>query len=408
MDLFEKEPEASTFPLAYRARPKNLKEFIGQKHLLGEGKPLRKLLEREDLSSFLIWGPPGSGKTTIASIASFCRKSTIISATHDHIKDVKKIIESLSKERKYSNKTSVLIIDEIQHFNRKEQDAFLGPVERGDIILIALTTENPSFYINSALLSRLRVFVFEKLSDNEIREIVINAIQKDPVFKHRNFSDEALKAISESSDGDARQALNLVESVLESTDKENIDKDDLQHHISRMLEYGKEYHYDLISAFIKSMRGSDPDASLYYMYRMIKAGEDPLYIARRMIRFASEDVGLKDPTALVVANAAKEAFHFLGPPEGYLALAEACVYLAKVGKDNSVYLAEKEVLETINKTGDLPVPKKLRNPVTKLMEALGYGKDYKYAHNYEWHIVKGEVYLPEELKGKKFLKGSNS
>lgn len=406
MELFEEPvPKHEKQPLAIRARPKTLDMIIGQEHLLGKGKPLRLLLEKEDLRSFLIWGPPGSGKTTVALIAAENRKSTIISATHDHIKDVKKIIGTLIREKRYTGKIPVLIVDEIQHFNRKEQDAFLEPVEKGSFVLIGLTTENPSFYINSALLSRLRVFVFEKLNPEQIVRIIDMAIGVDEEFKGRSITEEAKKVIAEFSEGDARRALNMVEGILSSTDKNIVDKNDLRDFIERVLPYGEEAHYDIISAFIKSMRGSDPDAALYYMYRMIKAGEDPLYIARRMIRFASEDIGLEDPQALVIANAAKDAFNFLGAPEGYLALAEACVYLAKAKKDNSLYRAESEVITTIEETGNLDVPLKLRNPVTRLLESLGYGKGYKYPHNYEGHIVEGEVYLPDSIKSKKFFKG---
>lgn len=405
MELFEEfTPKDEKVPLAIKARPETLDDVIGQERLLGQGKPLRNLLEREELQSFLIWGPPGSGKTTVALIAAKRRKSIVISATHDHIKDVKKIIDNLAREKKYSGKTSILIVDEIQHFNRKEQDAFLEPVEKGKITLIALTTENPSFYINSALLSRLRVFVFEKLKKEHIVKIIERSIEKVEEYKGRTIDEEAKNVIAETSDGDARKALNLVEGILNSTDKKIISKEDIASYLSRTIPYGEELHYDLISAFIKSMRGSDPDAALYYMYRMIKAGEDPLYIARRMVRFASEDIGLEDPQALLIANAAKDAFNFIGAPEGYLALAEACVYLSEAKKGNALYEAELQVLNTIEETGDLPVPLKLRNPVTKFLEALGYGKDYKYPHDFEEHIVKGEVYLPEQIKNKKFYK----
>ncbi len=403
MELFEEGRETIS-PLAYRVRPTTLEEFVGQAKELAEGRPLRKMIESGDLHSFLISGPPGSGKTTIAAIASKERKSISISATTEHIKDVKKILESITKEKNFSRITQVVVVDEIQHFTRREQDAFLESVERGDIILIALTTENPSFYINSALLSRLSIFIFQKLSNEEIRQIILNAIKEDKYLKDCSINDNALELITEASDGDARRALNILEAVVSNSGKKLIDASDVEKFSGKVLTYGKELHYDLISAFIKSMRGSDPDAALYYMYRMIEGGEDPLYVVRRMVRFASEDIGLKDPTALVIANAAKDAFHFVGAPEGYLALAEACVYLAKAPKDNSLYLAENEVRKTIQETGSLAIPKKLLNPVTKLMEERGYGKDYKYPHNYEGHIVENEAYLPGEIKNKKFLK----
>lgn len=391
-------------PLASRVRPKTIEEFVGQEHLVGVGAPLFNMYKTGKLTSFIIWGPPGSGKTTIAQILAQGRKTITISATTEHIKDVKKLLQNLTKENLFSTETPVVIVDEIQHFNRKEQDAFLSFIEQGKIILIALTTENPSFYVNNALLSRLSLFVFNKLTSAHVRKILENAINKDEFLKDLKFEEGVLDYISEISDGDARKALNILENVSKNAKEGLVSLEIAKKFGSVSLSYGKEAHYDLISAFIKSMRGSDPDAALYYMYRMIEAGEDPLYIARRMIRFASEDIGLKDPMALVIAVSAFEGFNVIGPPEGYLLLAEACAYLSKAPKDNALYLAENEILETIKKTGSLEVPLKLRNPVTKLMENLGYGKDYKYPHNFEGHIVKAETYLPEELKGKKFLK----
>ncbi|MGB9769845.1 MULTISPECIES: replication-associated recombination protein A [Caldisericum] len=393
-------------PLPVRVRPKTLEEFVGQEHLVKPGAPLFNMFKSGKLSSFIIWGPPGSGKTTIAQILTQGRKTITISATTEHIKDVKKLLKDLTKENLFVKETPVVIVDEIQHFNRKEQDAFLTFIEQGKIILIALTTENPSFYVNNALLSRLSVFVFNKLTDAEIKKIIENAINKDEVLKGLKFEEGVSDFIAQVSDGDARKALNILENVSKNAKDGVVTLKIAQEYSVVTLSYGKEAHYDLISAFIKSMRGSDPDAALYYMYRMIEAGEDPLYIARRMIRFASEDIGLKDPMALMIAVSAFQGFDVIGPPEGYLLLAEACAYLSKAPKDNSLYLAEIEIMETIKKTGSLEVPLKLRNPVTKLMEELGYGKDYKYPHDYPRHKVEGEDYLPQELKGKKFLKDS--
>lgn len=404
MELFNLEGKESIPPLADRIRPDSLAEFVGQEELVGEGKPLYKMIERKSLSSFLIYGPPGSGKTTIALIASKERKKTFITATTAHIKDVRSMLLRFKKDKEFSKVQHVLIVDEIQHFTRREQDAFLGPVERGDIILIALTTENPSFYINSALLSRLSVFVFNRLIEDEIRRVVQGALTKDKIMAEKKLTEEALDRITVLADGDARRALNILESVVVNSEKNTVDLSDVENFLTNPLYYGKEHHYDLISAFIKSMRGSDSDAALYYFYRMIDSGEDPRYIARRMIRFAAEDIGLKDPNALVMANASHDAFQNIGPPEGYLVLAEAAVYLARAAKCNALYLAENEVLKVIKETGNLEVPKKLRNPVTSLMKKWGYGKGYKYPHNYEGHKVENETYLPERIKGKKFYK----
>ncbi len=404
MELFNSEGKEPIPPLADRIRPDSLAEFVGQEELVGLGKPLYKMIERKSLSSFLIYGPPGSGKTTIALIASKRRKKTFITATTAHIKDVRSMLLRFKKEKEFSKVQHVLIVDEIQHFTRREQDAFLGPVERGDIILIALTTENPSFYINSALLSRLSVFVFNRLAEDEIRRVVQGALTKDTIMAEKKLTEEALDRITVLADGDARRALNILESVAVNSEKNTVDLSDVENFLTNPLYYGKEHHYDLISAFIKSMRGSDSDAALYYFYRMIDAGEDPRYVARRMIRFAAEDIGLKDPNALIMANAARDAFQNIGPPEGYLVLAEAAVYLARAAKCNALYLAENEVLKVIKETGNLEVPKKLRNPVTSLMKKWGYGKGYKYPHNYEGHKVENENYLPEQIKGKKFYK----
>ncbi len=404
MELFNSEGKEPIPPLADRIRPDSLAEFVGQEELVGLGKPLYKMIERKSLSSFLIYGPPGSGKTTIALIASKERKKTFITATTAHIKDVRSMLLRFKKEKEFSKVQHVLIVDEIQHFTRREQDAFLAPVEQGDIILIALTTENPSFYINSALLSRLSVFVFNRLAEDEIRRVVQGALTKDTIMAEKKLTEEALDRITVLADGDARRALNILESVVVNSEKNTVDLSDVENFLTNPLYYGKEHHYDLISAFIKSMRGSDLDAALYYFYRMIDAGEDPRYVARRMIRFAAEDIGLKDPNALIMANAARDAFQNIGPPEGYLVLAEAAVYLARAAKCNALYLAENEVLKIIKETGNLEVPKKLRNPVTSLMKKWGYGKEYKYPHNYEGHKVENETYLPERIKGKKFYK----
>ena len=402
MKLFDSKGRKIIPPLADRVRPRTLSEFIGQKDLLSPSKPLYEMIKKNNLHSFLVYGPPGSGKTTIALIASKGRKRTFITATTTHIKDVREMLLGLKKEKEFSDVQNVLIVDEIQHFTRREQDAFLAPVENGDITLIALTTENPSFYINSALLSRLSIFVFNRLTEEEIKEVVRQALEKDEVIRGKKITKEALNKIAVMADGDARKALNIVESAATNSRKNIIEKEDIENIAVSSPYYGKEKHFDLISAFIKSMRGSDVNAALYYFYRMIIAGEDPLYIARRMIRFAVEDIGLKDTNALVIANEARNAFQNIGPPEGYLVLAEAAVYLAETQKSNALYRAEKEVMKTINETGSLEVPKKLRNPATPLMKKWGYGKKYKYPHNFPGHKIEGETYLPDKIKEKKF------
>ncbi len=391
-------------PLADRVRPNTLDDFVGQNTLMGENGLLGRMIRSGRVSSFLIYGPPGTGKTTVAMIATKNLRRIVISATTAHIKDVKHLINTMKREKTFSNVQAVLIVDEIQHFNRKEQDAFLEAVEKGDIILIALTTENPSFYINSALLSRLSIFSFSKLSEKDIKILLRRAIKKDEYLKDFIIDEKVLQKIAETSGGDVRKALNLLESITTNARKKEIVEADIKDILVHMPVYGKEKHYDLISAFIKSMRGSDVDAAIYYFYRMIQAGEDPLYIGRRMVRFASEDIGLIDAQALIVANSAFEGFQKIGPPEGYLVLAEAAAYLAKSPKSNALYLAEKAALDEIGLSGDLEVPKKLRNPVTKLMKQSGYGKGYKYPHNYLGHIVEGETYLPNKIKDKKFYK----
>lgn len=399
-------------PLADRMRPRNLGEFIGQDHLLGPGKILRQAIESDQIPSMILWGPPGSGKTTLAMIiaqttgANFVSFSAVLSG----VKEIKEVLQEAKEEWRYRGRRTILFVDEIHRFNKAQQDAFLPYVEKGTIILIGATTENPSFEVISPLLSRTKVFTLRPLEEEEIEEILKRALQDSERGLGRvevEIEPEVLKGITRLANGDARIALNTLEMVVltkspDPTGLRRIQKRDLEEVLERKsLLYDKsgEEHYNLISAFHKSLRGSDPDGALYWLGRMLEAGEDPLYIARRMIRFASEDIGNADPQALQVAVSAMEAFHFVGLPEGDLALAQAAIYLATAPKSNAVYLAYQEVKRDIRELENLPVPLHLRNPVTPLMEELGYGKDYKYPHDYPDHFVE-EEYLPENLKGR--------
>ncbi len=422
MDMFEhqfgkqKEEEA---PLAARMRPATFHDFVGQGHLVGEGHVLRKAIESGQLPSIILWGPPGSGKTTLAYIIANTTDSHFspISAVSAGVADLRRIIEEAKERRKMYQQKTILFIDEIHRFNKAQQDAVLPFVEDGTITLIGATTENPSFEVISSLLSRCQVFILNPLTDDEIRIIILRAL-KDRLHGLGRFNLElpadALSHLITMSNSDARVALNAVEMVALTTppdaDRKRyislaIIEDAIQH---RALRYDKagEQHYDLISALHKSMRGSDPDASLYWLARMLEAGEDPLYIARRLVRFATEDVGMADPQALVIAMAAQQAVHFIGMPEGNLALAEAAVYLATAPKSNSLERAYSLVQEEIRHGSSGSVPLHLRNPVTPLMEDIGYGKGYKYAHDYSGHFVQQQN-LPDSLQGKHYYTPSN-
>jgi len=401
-------------PLADRIRPETLEDFVGQEHIIGEGKILRGMIEKDKLVSLILWGPPGSGKTTLARIVAHLTKSHFVqfSAVTSGIADVKKVIKEAKVRLKIYNQRTIFFIDEIHHFNKTQQDAFLPYVENGTIILIGATTENPSFEVIGSLLSRTRIFTLKRLTSPEIKKILNRAIKDKSKglgqYKIK-ISPSALDLIMEGSNGDARIALNAVEVAVETTaaDEEGIHCINLktaeQALQSKALLYDRagEEHYNVISAFIKSMRGSDPDAALYWLARMIEAGENPRFIARRMVIFASEDVGNADPQALSVATAAAQAVEFVGMPEAQINLAQAATYLASAPKSNASYagllLAKKDVKKTLN----LPVPLHLRNPVTSLMKKLSYGKDYKYPHNFPGGKVKQE-YLPKSLEGKKY------
>jgi putative ATPase len=413
-DFQEEEQLKKDAPLAVRMRPRNISEFFGQEHLIGTGKPLRKAIESDHLPSIIFWGPPGSGKTTLASIISKVTKSHFspVSAVSAGVNDLRLIIEEAKERRGMYQQKTILFIDEIHRFNKTQQDAILPYVENGTITLIGATTENPSFEVTSPLLSRCHVFTLNPLTSEQVKSILNQALSDNErgLGKKGIFLEEAaLDSIVVMSGGDARNALNILEMVAD-TNTTNVKgktaisleqvKETVQH---RTLFYDKtgEQHYNIISALHKSMRGSDPDASLYWLGRMLEAGEDPLYIARRLVRFASEDIGLADPQALVITISAQQAVHFIGMPEGNLALAETVIYLATAPKSNSVYRAYSRAKEDVINTRAEPVPLHLRNAVTSLMKDIGYGKGYKYAHDYEDSYVKQQN-LPDIIKDKKY------
>ncbi|MCD6386674.1 replication-associated recombination protein A [Candidatus Sumerlaeota bacterium] len=413
----KKEEGMRGVPLADRMRPRSLDEFVGQKELVGEKAFLRSLIKQDKLCSMIFWGPPGCGKTALARIIASSTKAEFValSAVTSGIKDVKAIIERARINLRTQNRRTILFIDEIHRFNKAQQDAFLPHVEAGTIILIGATTENPSFSVIAPLLSRCRVFVFKRLSDEELKLILHRALKDEERAQwgvEVDVSETTLDLIIHLSDGDARRALNLLELSVEAVKARQgiqqgkvIVTPEVVKEVSQrqQLLYDKmgEEHYNLISAFHKSLRGSDPDAALYWMVRMLEAGEDPLYIARRMIRFASEDVGNADPQALVVALAARDAYDSLGSPEGELALAQAALYLATAPKSNAVYKAYEDVRDEVQATGALPVPFVIRNAPTSLMKALGYGKGYLYDHDFADHYAPQE-YFPEGVRRRKF------
>ncbi len=423
LDLFSLRSSNDTrtsAPLAEKMRPQNLSEYIGQSHLLGEGCLLRRAIEEDNLFSMIFWGPPGSGKTTLARVLASETRSKFISfsAVLSGVKEIRAVIDEAKELWETKKKKMVLFVDEIHRFNKAQQDAFLPHVESGLITLIGATTENPSFEVIAPLLSRTRVLVLEPFSEEELVSIVEHAL-KDKQKGLGQFciqmDHDTILYIVRLADGDARSALNNLEAIASMVQTLPVEKRVVslilaqEALLKKALLYDKdgEEHYNLISAFHKSLRGSDPDAALYWLGRMLAAGEDPLYLARRMMRFASEDVGNADPQALVICVAAEQAFHFIGLPEGELALAQAAVYLACAPKSNALYTGFGSVKETINNTGYLPVPLHIRNAPTKLMKELDYGKDYKYAHDYEDAYVPQE-YLPEKLQGQVFYKPQGS
>ncbi len=396
-------------PLAERMRPKTLGEYVGQKHLVGEGAILRRMVDGKRLSSIILWGPPGVGKTTLARIISqeLNRPFYTLSAISSGVKDVRDVIEKAKKSRFFNTDSAILFIDEIHRFSKSQQDSLLAAVEEGIVTLIGATTENPSFEVISPLLSRCQVYVLKALEYSDLMELVDRVLSTDEVLKNLKINIAEDTALVRYSGGDARKLLNIIEMVVNSQQEaEEIIIDDK--HVVDILQqspatYDKngEMHYDIISAFIKSIRGSDPDAAVYWLARMIEGGEDPKFIARRLVISASEDIGLANPNALLMANQAFDAVNKVGWPEGRIILSEAAIYLATSPKSNSAYKAINEALDFVRQTGNLPVPLHLRNAPTKLMAQLNYGKEYMYAHDYPGHFVV-QQYLPDEIATKRF------
>jgi putative ATPase len=417
MSLFETQPsgtqEQGRRPLADRMRPETLEDYVGQLHILGPGKPLRRQIERDELASMILWGPPGSGKTTLAMIVARKTRSDFVrfSAVLSGIREIKDVMAAAEKTRRFGRRT-ILFVDEIHRFNKAQQDAFLPYVERGDIVLIGATTENPSFEVNAALLSRTKVYMLSALSTDEVVTLLQRALQDEKRGlggEKVAITDDLLRQIAVFANGDARSAYNTIEAATaaaardaegRATITEKLIEDAIQRKVLLYDKAGEE-HFNIISALHKSVRNSDADATLYWLGRMLEAGEDPLYVARRLIRMASEDVGMADPKALEVAVAAMQAVHFVGLPEGDLALAQAAVYLALAPKSNALYTGYGEVKSDAQKTVAEPVPLHLRNAVTGLMANVGYGKGYQYAHNAEEKLTDMEC-LPEGLRGRRY------
>ncbi|WP_332028396.1 replication-associated recombination protein A [Kaistella sp.] len=406
---------SSNTPLAEILRPKTLDEVLGQEHLTGKNGTIRKMLENDTLNSLILWGPPGTGKTTLAEIISekSGRKFFKLSAVSSGVKDVRDVIEDAKKQNLFSGKSPILFIDEIHRFNKSQQDSLLHAVEKGWIVLIGATTENPSFEVVSALLSRSQVYVLKSLSYEKLAELAELSLTKYNEKENTEFKIKDKEAFIQYSGGDARKLINSVENVLNnfknSKKKEISNEDVLEVLQETMALYDKngEQHYDIISAFIKSMRGSDPNGAVYWLARMLVGGEDIKFIARRMLILAAEDIGLANPNALTVANNCFQAINVIGNPEARIILSETAVYLAVSPKSNSTYVAINDAIAKVKQTGNLPVPLHLRNAPTKLMKDLDYGKDYGYAHSHEGNFVDQE-FLPEEISGTKFYEPGNN
>ncbi len=402
-------------PLAERLRPQNLDEFIGQEHLVGKGAVLRRMIESGRIPSIIFWGPPGVGKTTLANIIANAIKAPFykLSAINSGVKDVREVIEKAKSTRFFDSAAPILFIDEIHRFSKSQQDSLLNAVETGTVTLIGATTENPSFEVIRPLLSRCQVYVLKSMEKKDLHVLLNRALTEDLILKERKIKVEETDALFRFSGGDARKLMNILELTV-ATDKEDKEIVITDYLVTERLQEnpaaydkGGEMHYDIISAFIKSIRGSDPDAAIYWLARMVAGGEDPKFIARRLVISAAEDIGLANPNALLLANACFDTLQKIGWPEGRIVLAETTIYLATSPKSNSAYLAIDNAISKVEQTGNLPVPLHLRNAPTSLMKELDYGKDYKYSHDYENNFVKQD-YLPKELKNSRFWEPQSS